>query len=277
MRREPMVLSLPPFAGVTRRLILTAAGVYLALLVGGLFSHAISNLVAGLLALHPDQALTRCVWQFFTYPFVDPSLLSLLFALLSFWFFGSALESERGGLWLGEYFVASTAGGGLLGTILSRTVFTHVPDLAPQQDTYTMWSAVLALIVAFAVFHPDQELSFNFLFRVKAKYLAAIYMLVYLALSISGGARFSALVTVLSAVCGFLYIRSAPRHGLRFAATERWYGLRNAMYRRKRARAARKFQVYMKEQGRDVHFDESGKYIPPEEDRGRSNHNHWVN
>src|SRR5207248_10426788 len=40
--------------------------------------------------------------------------------------------------------------------------------------------------------------------------------------------------------------------------SERYYSARNAYYRWKRRRAAKKFQVYMKKHDRDVYFDEYG-------------------
>jgi hypothetical protein len=50
--------------------------------------------------------------------------------------------------------------------------------------------------------------------------------------------------------------------------------LRNEYYRWKRRRAARKFQVYMRKQNRDVNFDENGKYIDPDKD---PNDRRWMN
>ena len=55
-----------------------------------------------------------------------------------------------------------------------------------------------------------------------------------------------------------------------FAVSERWYALRNTYYRWKRRRAARKFEVYMRSQGRTVHFDGSGRQID-DDDKKRWN------
>jgi len=63
------------------------------------------------------------------------------------------------------------------------------------------------------------------------------------------------------ALAGLLYIRLAPRRGVSFVFSERWYALRNRYYRWKRRRAARKFEVYMRRQGRTVRYDGSGKQI----------------
>ena len=38
-------------------------------------------------------------------------------------------------------------------------------------------------MVAYGVLHAEEQVQFNFLFWIKAKYLAAIYVLFYLAMS----------------------------------------------------------------------------------------------
>jgi hypothetical protein len=45
--------------------------------------------------------------------------------------------------------------------------------------------------------------------------------------------------------------------------SELWFGLRNSYYRAKRRRAAKKFVVYMKKQGKDVSLDAEGRYVDP--------------
>ena len=63
-------------------------------------------------------------------------------------------------------------------------------------------------------------------------------------------------------------VRSAAR--VEFAASESWFGLRNSYYRAKRRRAAKKFTVYMKKQGKDVNLDPSGRYVDPDGNRSRT-------
>jgi len=53
---------------------------------------------------------------------------------------------------------------------------------------------------------------------------------------------------------------------VQFVFSERWYGLRNGYYRWKRRRAARKFEVYMRSQGRTVRFDGQGRQIDKDSD-----------
>lgn len=272
-----MVVALPPFAGFTRKIVIAAAGIFLFGLVLALISPAAAGLLFNDTMLHPDQALGKFIWQLVTYPFVSVDILQTLFSCIAFWFFGSALESERGRRWFAEYFFTSAIAGAIVACIIARLLGAHVPALFFGTRAYGLWPAVLALTVAFAFYNPEQEITFNFLFRLKAKYLAIISMLVYLALTLTSGHRFDALVSLCVGLAGYAYLRFAPRQGLRFAASERWYGARNAYYRNKRKQAAKKFTVYMKEQGRDVHFDASGKFISPDEEKRDPNSKRWMN
>jgi membrane associated rhomboid family serine protease len=271
------MVTLPPFRGVTRSILLIAAVVFFALLIAGLFSHDLQAILEGLFALIPETAFHTLIWQLVTYPFISTGLLGFLFAALSVWFFGSALEDELGPRWMGEFFVACTLGGSLLASLFTFTVGRHVEGLSPGHEAFGLWPFSLALLLVFARLHPDQELNFNFILRVKAKYIAMLYLLVYLAVALSSRQRFDALVVLTNALSGWLFVRFAPRRGVRFATTEGLFSLRNAWSRAKRRRAAKKFTVYMQKQGRDVRFDERGRYIDPDAERKNPTDRKWMN
>ena len=271
------MVALPPFRGVTRRIILIAVMVFFALLVIGLVSRDLAALLGGFLALDSDLALHKLVWQFVTYPFVTTGIFGLLFAALTVWFFGSALEEELGSRWMGEFFFACTIGGGLLAAIVSDAVGDRVQGLGPGHQADSLWPFSLALLLAFARLHPDQELNFNFILKVKAKYIAMLYLLVYLAIMLASHLRLDAVVVLTNALCGWVYLRFAPRRGFGFVSSERLYELRNAWFRAKRRRAAKKFTVYMQKQGRDVRFDESGRYLDPDGERRDPRDRKWMN
>lgn len=274
------MIAFPPFRGITRRIILIALVVFFVTLVLGLVAPGLAGLLVGLSMLQPATALHREIWQFITYPFVGMGILSVLLALLSLWFFGSALESERGQRWISEIFLVCTIGGGLLACLLYLLASGHVWGVTMLAQAGGMWPFVLALLLAYARLHPNEQLSFNFLFQIKAKYLAAIYLLFYLAISIASQERFSALLALCNALFAYLYLQLVPAKGLRFMTSEHWFGWQNSWYRYKRRRAAKKFTVYMRKQGRDVTFDESGRYTGPPDERGKerdSNDRRWMN
>src|SRR5579875_1097780 len=257
----PVMLALPAFRGFTRQLILLSLITFFAFWMVASFVPGAGAWLLMHLALTPALLFHGWVWQLLTYPFFPIDLLGEAFALLSVWFFGSALEDTMGERWLREFFFASTAGGGLLASMFALMSQGRLFGISELQMTRGSWPFVMALLLAFAYFNAEQEVMFSFVLRVKAKYLAAIYLLIYLGMTILGNDRFGALTAVCVALAGWLYVRFAPRRGLGFSATESWYGIRNAFYRNKRKRAAKKFQVYMRQQGRDVHFDANGKYV----------------
>jgi len=273
----PIMLALPAFRGVTRRIILLALAVFFGLAILGLFARDISSILLGLIVLQPEQALHRLIWQFVTYPFGGLGLLSVAFALLSVWFFGTALEDERGPRWMTEFFLATTIGGGLLASLLAYAARGRIDKLSVTSVESGMWPFVLALVLAFAYFHAEQPLRFNFILTLKAKYLAAIYLLFYLGSALVGGDRFGALVALTNALCGYAFLRFAPRRAASVAASEKWFGLRNAYIRAKRRRAARKFTVYMRKQGKDVSIDESGRFLDPDAKPRDPNDRRWMN
>ena len=84
------------------------------------------------------------------------------------------------------------------------------------------------------------------------------------------------LSAILCGLAGALYLRFAPRGGLAVGVSERLFGVRNAYYRYKRRRAARKFQVYMGKQGRSVKFDSDGRYIDPDKKKDPTD-KRWMN
>jgi membrane associated rhomboid family serine protease len=275
----PVTLSLPPFRGVTRRIILIALVGFAAETVFGMVSNPTTAFLINLFLLHPDQAIHKQIWQFVTYPFLGMGLLSLLFALLSVWYFGAALEDERGPRWFAEFFLAVTILGGLAATLLAYATAGRVSGLTPNDSVRAagLWPFSLALLVVFGRLHAEEVIRFNLIFKLKAKYLAALYVGFYLVLTVVGGDRFGGLVALMNALAGYCFVRFVPRRGVRAGLSERWFGLRNAWYRAKRRRAAKKFTVYMRKQGKDVSLDADGRYIDPNGKPRDPNDRNWMN
>ncbi len=253
------MLAFPPFRGFTRRIVLIAAAMFLATWVLAVVWQTGAAYLLDWLMLNPHALAHGMVWQAVTYPFIDTGLLSILFALLSIWIFGEPLEAEMGSRWLAEYFFTATIGGAVTATVLSYAAGQFVPGLNVNNAYLSgMWPASMALLLAFARMHAEEEIRFNLVFRLKAKYLLAIYGGGYVLLLVFfAGYRFSALVALGNMLCGWMFLRWVPRRGLRFAVSEQWFGLRNAFYRNKRKRAAKQFEVYMRKHGKDVQVHDS--------------------
>ena len=265
-----MQLGLPEFRGATRRLVLVNLVAYFALLVFGMASSHAAGSLASYLSFIPDLFLHGYIYQPLTYSFVHTSMWSTLFELLSLWFLGSFLENFRGSNWVMSLYAVS-----VLGTAITAAVIYDLADKLghpmEQMPIYGCMGGIFGLLIAIGVLYGDTEFLMFFLISIKARYLAAIYALIAIA-SLFGQNRLYAFAQLGGALAGLLFIRFAPRRGLGFLASEWMFGLRNNYYRWKRRRAGRKFQVYMRKQGRDVRLDNRGRPIEDDpNDRSRWN------
>ncbi len=266
-RSQSTTLNLPPFAGMTRRLILLNVGVFFAIAILSWVSRPVVEAIVSHLILVPKALLRGEIWQLATYSVIGQGILGVLFSMLTLWFTGSLLESSYGGRWVAELYGVSVIGGALVAAAVS---FTRIFGLHPASAAVGPRAGIFGLLIAIAMLFGDQEFLLWFVLRLKAKYMVAIYILIAVAILLKQADSFNALLQLSGAFCGFLYVRFAPRRGLAFGFTEQMFGMRNDYYRWKRRRAARKFEVYMRKQNREVHFDQDGRYVDPDEVENRT-------
>ena len=279
-------LTLPPFAGSTRKLVLVNLFIFLLL---GLLSWVSPGLYSGLLVslgLMPNAVLHGWVWQVLTYPFLNIGFLNTAFALLTLWFTATTLEESRGARWLVWLYYGAAFAGGAAAVLLAaagRLMPAGMTLFGGKGSFYLgMFGPLFAVLVAFAMLYGDVEFLLFFVVRLKAKYLVAIMVVWRLALLVWSREVFSATLELCCGLFAFLYVRYARvgygGRSLQAAASERWYGWRNDYYRWKRRRAAKSFQVYMRKQNREVHFDNEGRYVSPEDERRRDpKDKRWMN
>jgi membrane associated rhomboid family serine protease len=273
-RSGPISLSLPAFSGATRRLILANLAVFFGLGILHWLAPPFADLLRNHLLLEPLAVARGEIWQLATYSFINEGLLNILFGMLTLWFIGYLLEGAFGGVWLTELYAVSVIGGALIASAIS---FTQILHLRPDVVAFGAWSGIFGLMVAIAMLFGDQEFYLWFVLRIKAKYMVTIYILIAVAILLKQADGFGALLQLSGALCGFLFVKFAPRRGLAFGLSERYFGVRNGYYRWKRRRAARKFEVYMRKQNREVHFDKDGRYVDPDELRKDPNDKRWMN
>lgn len=270
MRRTGSIMNFPDFRGVTRQLILWNLGAYFVLLLLSVVAPSYQFGIYHLLALNPLKVMHGSFWQMLTYSFVHERMLGTALELLSLWFLGSFLESLHGPRWVAELFFVSVFGAGLAAVLLSLTPLPGVMLLTGA------FGGIFGLMIAFGVLHGDLEfMMFPLPMLIKAKYLMVIYLLIATASFFSDN-KFYAVSQLGGALAGYLYIRLASRQGVGGGVSEWYYGLRNNYYRWKRRRAARKFEVYMRKQNRDVHFDKEGRYVDPDTHKNPNDRN-WMN
>jgi len=258
-------LSFPSFRGATRLLVLVNLASFFLLAILG----AANRDLFGWILIHtvflPTAFLQGWVWLPLTYSFVQLGVLSTLGALLSLWFLAGFLEGFQARDWVLMLYaisVVSTAIAAVLIYLVSDVLRFKLEPI-PLSGSF---GGIFGLVVAIGILYGDTEfMLFPLPISIKARYLAIIYGLVAIAL-LFGDLRMYAFAQLGGALGGFAFIRMAPRRGVSFVFSEKWYGLRNGYYRWKRRRAAKKFEVYMRSQGRTVKFDGSGKQLDEDQD-----------
>ncbi|HUY82241.1 MAG TPA: rhomboid family intramembrane serine protease [Acidobacteriaceae bacterium] len=259
MPRTAGMMMFPDFSGFTKKLILWNLGAYFALVLLGVASVGANQTLILWTALVPSYVMHGALWQLVTYSFVQLGIWNVAFALLSLWFLGSFLEGIHGSRWLAELYFSSVIGAGLA----AMALYAVLPGSAMLQAG--CWGGIFGLLIAFGVLYGEQQfMMFPLPIMIKAKYLVWVYMLITIAMLFSSQQAY-AFSQLGGALFGYLYIKYAPRRGFAFAGSKQYFGLRNSYYLWRRRRAARKFQVYMKKQDREVHFDSEGRYIDPDD------------
>jgi membrane associated rhomboid family serine protease len=254
----------PDFRGATRTLVFANLAAYFAFLVAQLiFAATVGNLYS-LLAFNPGLFLHGLLWQPFTYSFIHIGLIGTLFELLSLWFLAGFLEQMHSSAWVNGLYAVSVLGAALAATAIYACGIPLGYAL-PLISLTGCFGGIFGLLAAIGTLYGDMEFLLFFTIGIKARYLVAIYALISIAMLFSEQ-RMYAFAQLGGALAGWLYVRVAPRKGISFILSERIYALRNGYYRWKRRRAARKFEVYMKSQGRTVRFDGNGRQLDDDPD-----------
>ena len=281
-RMSQLPLAFPDFSGATRRLVLINLVAFFALLVLNM-AH-LGDSIATLLPLTPSAFLHGAFWQPFTYSLIHPALLGALLELLSLWFIASFLEAYRGPGWVTGLYIWSILGTAAAAILLEFTAGRFGLDL-PEAPLVGCSGAVFGMLIAIGVLYGDVQFLMFFVIGIKARYLAAIYALLAFA-ALFGQNRLIAFAQIGGALAALIYLRVAPARsasgrsgsrgsgrGLGFWFSERWFAFRNSYFRWKRRRAGRRFEVYMKKQGRTVRLDSRGRQI--DDDDEHNNRSRW--
>ena len=276
--REPMTLSLPPFTRAVTWLIGINTAVYLLMALLSSARLPLATYINYYCDLVPSDVVRQgYLWQIVTYSFLHAGLGHWFWNMIGLWMFGSAIENAWGTRRFLELYFIGVVGAAITTIALS---FGHILG-NPGSATVGASGGIFAVLIAFGILFAENEIMMiPFPFMIKAKYFVGILIVVTLALAITGGGNVAYVAHLGGLLFGWLYVRRGPKPALvKMDLSERYYGLRNSYYRWKRRRAARKFEVYMREHDRDVHFDEHGNYIPPDDRRkgnggGKSG---WVN
>jgi len=273
-----MTLSFPPFTKAVKWLILVNTAIFLVTALLEATAPAAYDWIILHGALVPALVVEHgWAWQVVTYAFLHGTIWHILFNMLTLWFVGALLEMDWGPRRFLELYFFSVIGGALTSIGLS---YAHLLSLNPGTATIGASGGIFGVLIAFAMLFGEMEFwLFPLPFRIKAKYLAAIWILIALVGALLGGGNIAYVAHLGGIFFGFAYVKMFPRRGMGFSFSERYFGLRNSYYRWKRRRAARKFEVYMRKQDRGQFPGESSDYpAPGPGDKNKGNgESKWIN
>ena len=274
-----MTLSLPPFTRAVTWLLGINTAIFLVMeLLPLLRLDVVAAYIGYHCALTPVDVVHGQIWQLVTYSVLHAGVMHLVGNMIGLWMFGAAIESAWGTRRFLELYWLGVVGAALTTVALS---YSHLLG-DPAKSTIGASGGVFAILMAFGMLFGDNEIMLiPFPFTMKAKYFVGILIVVTLAFAMMGGGQVAYVAHLGGLLFGWLYARRGPKKAMvNVGLSERYYGLRNSYYRWKRRRAAKKFEVYMSKHDRQVHFDEHGNYIPPDDDTRKGNgggKSGWVN
>lgn len=260
-----MNFSFPPFTKAVKWLILVNTAIFLVTeLLQGVAPYAYGWIIA-FFGLVPAAVVHGYVYQLVTYSFLHYGVLHILFNMLSLWFIGAFLEMDWKAKRFLEFYFFCVVGAALTTVGLA---YVGIPYVRPDTITIGASGGIYGVLVAFGMLYGEMEMFlFPLPFSIKAKYIAAIWILIAIAGSVGGGGGVAYFAHLGGIFFGYGYVKWLRRRGgLAGAFPSPWSGLRDHYYRWKRRRAARKFQLYMRKHGQDQSylFDEHGNYIGPD-------------
>lgn len=279
-RGRTLTLSLPPFTRAVKWLVIINSAVFLLSAVLDSFFPRLGQAFSLYFALRPILVLHGMLWQVVSYSFLHAGIFHILFNMLWLWWFGAQLEMDWGHRKFLEFYFFCVVGAALTTVVVS---FTGFGGITPATPTVGASGGILGILVAFGMLYGDQEiLLFPIPFSIKARYfvIGIVLLTLYGAITASRhpGESVAYIAHLGGLLFGFLFVKFLPRRGLTYTASEQYFGARNWYYRWKRRRAARKFEVYMRQHDRKVNFDEHGNYIPPDDDKKNGgSKSGWVN
>ena len=140
------------------------------------------------------------VWQLITYQFMHGGFSHILFNMFALWMFGSSIEDVFGSKKFLIFYLLAGVSAGLLHLFVSPLL-----GGAPAV-TIGASGAVYGVLIAYALFFPDNLIFLYFLIPVKAKYLIGFLVVIEFLAVDSASSGVAHLAHLGGALFGFLYI-----------------------------------------------------------------------
>ncbi len=273
-------MGFPPLRGAVRQIILASVAIYVVILLLLSFKPDAGKALVLLGSLSPEAIAHGWLWQLVTYPFVYVDPLDFVLSLLGIYFLGWAVEERIGksrfyALFFGCSILAGAAGFALavVGSGLNLATFA-------RGTAFGCGAAANAILMVFYLFNRGAPLMlFPIPIQIPAKWIVIFTAAIETAYLLLSHFALFYFILLLGLGAGYFWYALFLTRKTSVSISERFYGLRNSYYRWKRRRAARKFEVYMRDHNRTVTFDEHGNYIPPEDadKKNGGSKSGWVN
>jgi membrane associated rhomboid family serine protease len=267
-------MGFPPFRGAVRVIILASLAIYIVILLLMSFAPGAGRTLLTLGVLDPAAVLRGRLWQLATYAFMYVDPIDFVLSLLGVYFLGWAVEERIGstrfyGLFFGSVILAAA-----FGVVLS---LSHVVAQGPAIGSGAAANAIL--MVFYLQNRGAPIMLFPIPIQIPVKWIVLFTAAIEIAYLLLSHFALFYFILLLGLAAGYVWYTLFLTRRASPGISERYYGLRNSYYRWKRRRAARKFQVYMRDHDRTVNFDEHGNYIPPDDTKkgNGGSKSGWVN
>jgi membrane associated rhomboid family serine protease len=272
-RNTYSTMGFPPFRGAVRQIILASVGIYVVILLLLSFAPTTGQALLSRGILDPEHIRQGWLWQFATYAFVYVDPLQFVLSLLGIYFLGGAVEDRIGSRRFYGLFFGSVVLSGIAGFALS---LTHV---LAQGGAAGSGAAANAILMVFYLFNRGAPIMlFPIPIQIPVKWIVFFTAAIEVAYLLLSHFALFYFILLLGLGAGYVWYTLFLTRKTSTGLSEKYFGLRNSYYRWKRRRAARKFEVYMRDRDRTVTFDEHGNYIPPKDDKKNGgSKSGWVN
>lgn len=274
MPRNSIEFGLPSFRGAVREIILVSSAIYVVILLMVAFGGQAGQLLLNIGILDPERVRAGWIWQFVTYAFVYVDPKDFIFSLIGLYFIGSAVEDRIGRAAMYGLYFWSIVVSAITGFLLS---LTHI---IARGSAMGSGAAAMAILMVFYLFNREANIMlFPVPIQIPVKWIVLLIGAIETAYLFLSHFSLYYCVILLGFVTGYAWYLAFATRRVSFGLSESYYGARNSFYRWKRRRAAKKFEVYMRDHDRKVSFDEHGNYIPPDDSKKTNggSKSGWVN
>lgn len=140
------------------------------------------------------------VWQLITYQFMHGGFSHILFNMFALWMFGSSIEDVFGSKKFLIFYLLAGVSAGLFQLFITPLLG------ASAAVTIGASGSIFGVLIAYAMFFPDNLIFLYFLIPIKAKYLIGFLVLIEFFAVDSASSGVAHLAHLGGAIFGFLYI-----------------------------------------------------------------------